>query len=281
MKRVLVIGDTILDIYCYGEVNRISPEAPVPVFDYKSEEHVLGGACNVAANIRTLLKDKDTSIDYFGYYSKEISDLLRKYKIGCVGVPVNDNLILKKQRFVCDKHQLLRVDNHKKYKDVNNWLKYKSVDLQHYDIIVISDYDKGTLKEAEFELLSYANNYKIIDLKRVRSPISFRDSDCILKCNEKEYESNKNITRLGANVVVTKGDKGYYFPLTDELFPNVRHTGEVIDVVGAGDVFLAGMAVNFLESGNFDMHEMAAFGNICAGEKVKHFGTIAVDRGVI
>lgn len=286
MKRVLVIGDTILDVYYYGEVNRISPEAPVPVFDYIKEEKILGGACNVAANIRTLLKDKQVQIDYFGFYSLEIQNLLLKYNIDCIGVPVQDSLILKKERFVCDKHQLLRVDNHKQYKlwEQNvNWLKYKQPNFSQYDVVVVSDYDKGTLTLQEFETLREIDNNKIIDLKRVRHGMSFSDN-CILKCNEKEFILNPNIVSLGGHVVVTKGSEGYHLPYTNERFPSYRNYGDssnIIDVVGAGDVFLAGMCVRYLELGNFDLYDMSSFGNMCAGEKVKHFGTVALDRDLI
>ena len=279
--KILVVGDTILDIYTYVSVDRVSPEGPFLIADYLTEDHVLGGACNVAANIRTLLKDKDVKIDYFGFYSLEIQNLLLKYKIDCIGIPVKENEILKKQRFVCDKHQLIRVDNRKLYDSNNvNWLRYKPPIFDDYDIIVVSDYDKGTLKEEEFKTLGETSSFKIIDLKRVRSNMRFLPK-CILKCNSKEFISNLHILGIGPEIVVTNGGEGYFLPLTNEKFSRANIDGEVIDVVGAGDVFLAGMSVNFLETGCFDIYDMSAFGNKCAGEKVKHFGTVALDRGLI
>lgn len=286
-KKVLVVGDTILDIYCYGSVERISPEAPVPVFDFEKEECVLGGATNVAANIRSLMRDSDVKIDYFGFYSLKILDLLSSKDIKCIGVPVNFDEILTKRRFVSSNTQLLRVDNHKKYSKIDhlavNALTFDLLDLSQYDIIVVSDYDKNTLELKHFDILAEATDIpKIIDLKRIRPDMmSFANKNCILKCNLKEYDLNPHISFLGAKVVVTTGENGYWFPQTDERFPRSKIDGEVVDVVGAGDVFLAGMAVNFLESGILDPYKLCDFGNRCAGEKVKHFGTVAVNRKLL
>jgi D-beta-D-heptose 7-phosphate kinase/D-beta-D-heptose 1-phosphate adenosyltransferase len=288
MKKVLVIGDTILDTYSYGEVERISPEAPVPVFDFKNEEYILGGAANVAANIRSLsLKSELLKIDYFGYYSHKIYDMFSKYNIDCVGIPIREEEILKKQRFVCNKHQIIRVDYNKKYQgDIlyASFMKFKNLNFSEYDLIVVSDYDKNTLQDEEFALLgSLKNKKRLIDLKRVRkdmSSINFGKDTCVIKCNMKEYDQNPYIMMLGAKVVVTAGGNGYFFPETKESFPVAKKSG-IIDVVGAGDTFLAGMAINSLESGAFDIYSMTKNGNLCASEKVSHFGTVAVDRSML
>lgn len=288
MKKVLVVGDTILDAYSYGEVDRISPESPVPVFDFKREELVLGGAANVAANIRTLsLKSELLKIDYFGYYSHKIYDMFSKYNVNCVGIPIREEEILKKQRFVCNKHQMIRVDYNKKYEgDIlyASYMKFKNLNFSEYDLIVVSDYDKNTLQDDEFSLLSsLKNKNRLIDLKRVRknmSSMNFGKDTCVIKCNMKEYDSNPYLMMLGSKVVVTAGGSGYFFPETKESFPAAKK-GEIVDVVGAGDTFLAGMAINCLEKESFDLQAMAHNGNICASEKVTHFGTVAVERKMI
>ncbi len=286
-KKVLVVGDTILDVYAYVEVNRVSPEAPCLVADYKAEEHILGGACNVAANIRSLSRDLELQIDYYGYYSYEIKELLQSYDIKCIGIPMDPLNILTKKRFICNKNQILRVDNHRKYSDDNmhavNSLIFRNLDLSEYDIVVVSDYDKNTVTETEFDILAQNKNVpKIIDLKRVRPEMmSFGENQCILKCNEKEFDDNPHITLLGSKVIVTTGEKGYWFPQTDERFPKVRNDGEVVDVVGAGDCFTAALGVNFLETKQFDCRQMCEFANIVAGCSVKKFGTYVVKRSEI
>lgn len=288
MKKVLVVGDTILDTYSYGEVERISPESPVPVFDFKNEEHILGGAANVAANIRTLsLKSELLKIDYFGFYSHKVYEMFSQYNIECVGIPIRDEEILRKQRFVCNKHQMLRVDYNKKYSgDIlySSFMKFKNLNFSEYDLIVVSDYDKNTLQDDEFSLLaSMKNKNRLIDLKRVRrnmSSTNFGKETCIIKCNTKEYDMNPHLMMLGAQVVVTAGGNGYFMPETKESFPATKN-GEIIDVVGAGDTFLAGMAISCLERNSFDIYSMSSNGNLCASEKVAHFGTIAVDRSML
>lgn len=282
--RVLVAGDTILDVYSHGTVERISPEAPVPVFDHSHDNLALGGACNVASNIRSLFRDRRLEIDFFGFYSIDIAHMLSEFHINCIGVPAE---VLKKKRIVANNHQLLRIDNFKNYKDDNLSAvlrhKWEQIKFENYDIVVLSDYDKYTLTEKEFNYLadSLVDTPLLVDLKRVRSNMNHFNSKTILKCNQKEYDSNPHIKFLSKNLVVTQGERGYCFPNTKESFPGVKRKGEVIDVVGAGDVFLAGMAVNFLEAKAFDPYAMCAFGNLCAGEKVKHFGTVALKRELI
>lgn len=288
MKKVLVVGDTMLDVYSYGDVERISPESPVPVFDFKNEEHILGGAANVAANIRTLsLESELLKIDYFGYYSHKIYQMFSKYNIECVGIPIREEEILKKQRLVCNKHQMLRVDYNKKYSgDIlhASFMKFKNLNFSEYDLIVVSDYDKNTLNDDEFSLLaSLKHKNRIIDLKRVRknmSSLSFGKETSIIKCNMKEYDQNPYLMMLGSKLVVTAGGNGYFFPETKESFP-AQKKGDIVDVVGAGDTFLAGMAIDYLEKGSFDLQSMSKNGNRCASEKVTHFGTVAVDRSLI
>lgn len=288
--KVLVVGDTILDIYSHGTVERISPEAPVPVFDHSHDEKVLGGACNVAANVRSLSRDDNLEIDFFGFYSPDIKHMLGEYCIECIGIPCGPEDVLQKKRIVADKHQLVRIDNHKKYKDTGLAAvlhhKWNQINFEDYDLLVLSDYDKGTLTEKEFKtLVDLQHIPKVIDLKRVRATMEdfdkHRHLKTIVKCNMKEYLENSRITYLSELVVITKGADGYMLPNTQENFPSVRTNGEVVDVVGAGDVYLAGMAVNFLESKSFDIYAMSAFGNLCAGEKVKHFGTFAVKRDLL
>lgn len=285
-KKVLVIGDTILDHYIHGEVSRISPEAPVPVFDKKSTETVLGGACNVAANIRTLTKDENLQIDYFGFFLPAVLKLFQEYKIQHWGVPVSSDEILTKTRYICQNQQMFRVDNNKNYLNVKAkevlYLSFKSLDFSKYDMIVVSDYDKGTLREDEFEILSELNIPTIIDLKRIRlnMPSFKKNPHIILKCNEKEYEENPHMDLIAAKdenptLVVTLGKNGFWFPQINQKYPRIQ-THPVRDVTGAGDSFTAGMAAKYLNDDWCDIYGWAKYGNLAAAVKVQNFGTKAV-----
>ncbi len=280
--KVLVFGDTILDEFCFGSVDRISPEAPIPVMDYKSSSLRLGGAANVAANIKSLLKDDTVKVHYHGWVSPIISSLLTDIDVPVKEINCEDNEILLKTRYVSNKHQILRVDTNKEYK---RELKTDWSFLKDYDLIVLSDYDKGTIL-AHFQSILLCSSCKIlIDFKTDKMfwYLEGRETGdketfarIFLKSNEKEsdeLQNNENISCYAT--ITTKGAAGYAVNNAD--FP-MKFEQNVSDVVGAGDTFLAGMAVNFLETGLWDPYAMAAFGNLCAVEKVRHFGTVAVKR---
>ena len=279
MKRVLVIGDTLLDKYVYGSVDRVSPEAPVLVFDYLSKEKILGGALNVCANIRTLF-GTDLAVDYCGFYSFDVQSLCAEYDISLelTSIPVYPEDVLTKTRFVCKNHQIMRLDNKKLYSNENSFAcKLRLADIlkkNSYDLIVISDYNKGTLKEC-WDVLSSVRIPKLIDSKY--SEFRCVDEQTIIKINSLEHESWRQEI-IAKEIVITMGGNGYKLLNEGKWFPSISKDQEVVDVCGAGDVFLAGMAANYLDTGNFDACSMAAFGNIAAGEKVKRFGTVCVKR---
>ncbi|MFT7638073.1 MAG: rfaE bifunctional protein kinase chain/domain, partial [Candidatus Omnitrophota bacterium] len=113
--KVLVVGDLILDEFIWGEVTRISPEAPIPVVHVKSESFIPGGACNVAANIRSM----QGKVQVSGVIGKEgrgrmLIDLLRDAQIGVTGV-VKDPLrpTILKTRVIAHKQQVVRIDREK------------------------------------------------------------------------------------------------------------------------------------------------------------------------
>jgi rfaE bifunctional protein kinase chain/domain len=283
MKRVLVVGDTLVDNYVFGDVFRISPEAPIPVLDVSHESKLLGGAANVAANIVSLT-GTTFEIDYFGFVDWFVEEKLKSFDIRPTGVPVSVTDMLYKNRFVCNRHQLLRVDNKKKYDKelcLVSDLKFCSIDLSIYDVIIVSDYDKGTFSKEVFNHIQASNKLILADLKKRKEYYNSETlKNIILKCNMKEYnEEFGAIFDLFKDTVLTHGKDGYELSFDSEkIYPAKRLQSEIIDVVGAGDVFLAGMVANFLEEG-YDLEKMCKFGNRAAGEKVKHFGTTVVKRG--
>ncbi len=289
MKKVLIIGDTLLDVYSEGKIERFSPEAAnVPVFDYIGEFKRLGGACNVAANIRTLAKE-EYEIHYFGFYSFEVLKMLEEYKIQCFGIPNGDILI--KNRFITNNRQVFRLDKGLRYSS-----EYEKVFLmklnQHlienkdYSLIVISDYNKGTVNDGVlFRSEDYKNCLKIVDIKKLRGLAEYDDfSTTIFKCNEKEFEENNGLRDFKcAGYAVTCGEKGYYFHLKnssgmdDVSWAPSLSKEPPVDVTGAGDAFVAGMAVAYLESDN-QVRSICDLGNKAAAAKIKHVGTTAVKR---
>lgn len=276
MKTVLVIGDTLLDEYVSGEVSRISPEGPFPILDITEEKKMLGGAANVAANIRSLRPTKDLVIHYEGFWSQETLPLFHKYRLQLLGPELPDEEILKKKRYCSGRYQLLRVDHKKKY---NKEVLVPGINYNQYDLIVISNYNKGSIGNMYCLIKDEikADIPMLIEDKRGRV-YDFYDKNVIFKANHKEVKTDKSTACNAKEVVITKGAEGFELLVHGGVFPATQKQGDVVDVCGAGDSFLAGMAVNFLETGNFDPLEMTLFGNFVAGEKVKRFGTVAVKR---
>lgn len=301
MKRVLIVGDTILDHYVYGSVSRVNPEAPHSVvLDVNGKEEVkLGGACNVAANLRGIFGE-DIAIHYFGVVSYNVACMLAAYRIAIEPeLTVEDDQILLKTRYVCGNNHLLRVDRGQKY-DLDffkiNLLKQKLRE-DVYDLVIISDYNKGTITAKTCEAVVRSGAKTLIDLKKRQNlflintrrediphlpkltDVPTNSSHVILKCNTAEFEAEigQNMIDVVQAVVKTRGADGCDVYYDDEpVHIPAPDIGSVADVVGAGDTFLAGMAAKFLETGTWDAVEMARFGTRCATEKVKHFGTHVV-----
>lgn len=287
--KVLVIGDTILDHYIYGAVDRINPEAPHSVvLDYMSESVKLGGATNVANNL-VKLTNGQVRVHYYGAVSEQIVDLLTENGIHSpADVTHDDSEILLKTRFVCDNHHILRVDRNKNYLFKSNFETdlYDKIEAYEYDLIILSDYNKGTLNQWMVNKLWSTNLPILFDVKVGRNiprPTAFnrKNNNVILKCNRKEFLNEisvENIQSVQA-VVETRGSEGFRIHNEESYtYQNKNFVSNVVDVVGAGDTFLAGMAARYLDSKNWDVKDMAYHGNLCASEKVKHFGTYAVKK---
>ena len=222
--KILVIGDKCTDRFVYGNVDRISPEAPVPVMVSKREETNPGMAANVYENI------------------KKIGDSFFK---GAHDVELisNKNDIIK-TRYVDEKsnQMLLRVDSNDYSKQ-----KFHVKDLnEDYDAIVVADYDKGFLSEDDLELLSKIAPYTFIDTKK-------RFGDWILgytyiKINEKEWDENSDwekIDQVHDRCIVTLGSKGSRL---NGDFVKIEKPVEVLDLSGAGDTYMSAFVLWFLEN---------------------------------
>jgi D-beta-D-heptose 7-phosphate kinase/D-beta-D-heptose 1-phosphate adenosyltransferase len=246
--KILLLGDSCYDIYHYGEVKRISPEAPIPIFDLKYSEKKYGMASNVYENLKALGADVHIHTNF-----KEIKNRYIDIK---------------------SKQQLLRVDE-KNDKGGFNGIMYDLIHYDTYDAIVISDYGKGFFKREDYEILR--ENFEgpiFIDTKD-----TYLDhyEGAIVKINQHEYEKAGPVTKI-KNLIVTYGGTQviWYKPSPDapELFfpPKV----EAHDVCGAGDTFLAALAIKYLETDSMD--DAIRFAMKAAAVTVKHIGVYAPTR---
>lgn len=240
--KILLIGDSCYDVYHYGEVKRISPEAPIPIFDLKYSEKKHGMASNVYENLKAL---------------------------GCE-VHIHTNFKEIKNRYIDikSKQQLLRVDE-KNDKGGFSGVMYDLIKYDAYDAIVISDYGKGFFYHRDYLVLREKFDGPIfIDTKDTQLDLY---EGAIVKINQHEYEKSNGGFKLDDLIVTYGSEKVTWKDKT--FYPPKVHA---YDVCGAGDTFLAALAVRYVETNN--MENAIEFAMKAAAITVKHIGVYAPSR---
>ncbi len=304
-KKICIIGDIMLDRYLLGDVTRISPEAPVQVFDIRNSEYRLGGAANVSFNVKTLGANP-LLIGVIGNDSEAdiLKDAMNKLKIGTSGlISEKGRPTTCKTRVISDSHHLLRIDSESKT-DISNASASKILQLvekhsREIDIIILEDYNKGVLtKNLIREIIKLAEKNKIRVLVDPKFENFFEYRGVFLfKPNRKETEDafgmkikNPRDAEIVAgklmnilkctNVVLTLGEEGM------AVFENKKgkikktkiktHARKVADVSGAGDTVISTVAVCL--AGGASLEESALVSNYAAGLVVEEVGIVPVDR---
>jgi D-beta-D-heptose 7-phosphate kinase/D-beta-D-heptose 1-phosphate adenosyltransferase len=222
--RILVIGDSCTDTFIYGTVNRLAPEAPIPIINPGSKISTSGMAGNVVRNLNVL----GASVDFI----------------------TNDSKI-EKIRYVCSKynHLLLRVDENDKCERISE-KTLKGIDWSKYYAVVISDYCKGFLTEEDIEHISKQHSLVFLDTKKILGEWAHNVS--FIKINYQEYLNNAHVLTsnsiLSYKTIVTRGKYGCDY--RDKNYPTKEVP--VKDVSGAGDTFLAGLVHNYSFTRNID-----------------------------
>ena len=285
-KHILVIGDVMIDEYIIGEVSRINPEAPVPVLDTQKTEHRLGGAANVANNIVSL-GGKCTLIGQIG--NDETKDILIK-KLNDKGVRYSlieneDIPTIKKTRIIARNQQVIRIDNENivKIKDEEANQIIEKIKESNFDVILISDYNKGVITPCLMSRLKELNKKIIVDPKPENIE-HYKDSFIIspnLK-EGKEISKEKEIEKIGEKItkdfntklILRCGEKGAYLFEEQETHYFPTKAKEIYDVSGAGDTFVATMALAISSGSN--LHESIILGNQAAGVVIGKLGTSTI-----
>ena len=237
--KVLLIGDSCIDEYCYGTVTRLSPEAPVPVLQFQLTTNTPGMAANVNKNLLA-----------FGIHVDFVTNIEKIKKVRYVDIRSG--------------HHLLRTDY-----DIEllPWNGYITTSLDEYDAVVISDYNKGFLTYEIIEQLRDQFQGPIfIDTKKTDLA---RFNNCYVKINESEYNARISLCN---NLIVTRGKLGATYKGT--VYPTVPQ--EVIDVCGAGDTFLAALAYEYLNTNC--IAQSIDFANRCSSITVGHRGVYALTK---
>lgn len=235
--KITLIGDTCIDEYHYGYVERISPEAPVPIFVEDKVETKSGMASNVAKNLEAL---GVTVTTYFGIPS---------IKIRMIDSKSNQHII--------------RIDKDVKSKPLSYDTKFD----MNTDAFVISDYNKGFVSYELIEKLISTGKTVFIDTKKTDLQ---RFSGGIVKINSIEYNNAKT---LSDKLIVTNGSNDVTFSNLKSNFLYKVPKVEITDVCGAGDTFLAAFAYRYLHS--FDYGDAIEFAIKAASITVKHVGVYA------
>lgn len=289
--KYLIIGDSIVDRYVYGFISRQSPEDPsIPVVDFVEEEYMLGGCLNVAANIKSLSHKFKDDVYVSSVMSDFTANLLKNKGIFYDLLVLNSKARPHDREMV--KTRIVHSETHKQLLRIDNRLRFSSGDVARYknkcsfyegidfDAIIVSDYNKGLIDDFILQKLKQFKGPIFIDTKKQDLSLWNDLENCFIKLNNHEYEKSSKITRHP--LIVTKGPNGaelhWQKPPTrgwiTTSFPT--EAVEKADVIGAGDSFLAGLVVSYMETQ--DLHKSVEFANKVASISVKKFGTCEVRR---
>ena len=295
-KKIGVVGDLILDHFISGDVERISPEAPVPVLIVEKEIFVVGGAGNVAMNIAAL----GGKVFISGVIGKDDAGkiLLKEFKrknknIDTTGIVKIDSPTIRKTRVVARGQQLVRLDLNKEYipSDSNQAekriIKFVSSHIKNWDALVISNYAKGLMtKKLAEAIVNLARRYKkqiIVDTKP-KHAYFFKNITLITPNDEEAMEiagvddvmkAGKIIQKkLKCNVLITQGSRGMTLFEGKKVEWLPTKAKEVFDVTGAGDTVMAALVLS-LASG-LNLRQAIVVANHAAGIVVAKRGTAVV-----
>jgi len=301
-RQVALIGDLMLDCYIQGSVNRISPEAPVPVLHVKTQRAVAGGAANVATNLAALaVQVRAVGLVGMDEAREQLLDALK----GCGSIDTSgiiatpDRQTIKKLRIIGDHQQIVRVDQ----EDVRatdpaleeRLIAAARTAIEASDVVVISDYGKGVCSDAVLRgVIEYSRmrgKPVIVDPKR--TDLSVYKGASILTPNRKELfeatrmrcESDEEATAAaakaqavsGAAILLTRSEKGMsYFPTEGASLHLSTVTQDVFDVSGAGDTVVAVLAASI--AARIPIADSIRMANHAAGIVVSKLGTASVTR---
>jgi len=298
--RVLCVGDIMLDKFVYGQVDRISPEAPVPVFSVKSENVMLGGAGNVARNLLSLGANTVlVSVIGNDRVGREITALIGKEQnlLPCL-ITETDRTTTSKTRYVAGNHQVLRADI--EVSDPIQEATQASVidavlgELEHVDVVILSDYGKGVLSRNLIQTVIQAANgrHKPVIVDPKSRDFSIYSGATLVSPNlselanavSREIKSEADIISAAqqlihafgiANILITRSKDGMTLVTHQGEIHHIKaRVHEVYDVSGAGDTAIATLSLGIAAGLKID--DAATLANVAAGVVVGRSGTAVI-----
>lgn len=304
--RVLVIGDVMLDSYVWGKVERISPEAPVPVVNVQTREYRLGGAGNVLLNVQSLGAEAiicsvigtDSSGDL-------LENSLKDKGLNCEGLIRSESRITTiKERIIAGSQQVVRIDTETDKpvsKSETEKLIAKAKELiPSCNVIIFEDYDKGVLTpESIFEITEFANEHNVptvVDPKK-RNFLAYNNTT-LFKPNLKELREGLKIefnvdnpdelrgavqhlkeTLNVKGALITLSERGVIIDFQDEVHKLPAHIRQIADVSGAGDTVIS-IAACCVALG-LPPKTIAAVSNLGGGLVCELVGVVPIDKELL
>ncbi|MFA6502898.1 MAG: PfkB family carbohydrate kinase [Candidatus Paceibacterota bacterium] len=244
MKKILVVGESCKDIFVYCKAERLAPDLPVPVLSIAETNENPGMAANVERNIKSIYPAVTL-------YTNSAWETVTKTRY----MHANTN------------HMFIRVDTDHHIPRV----KVQDIPLGEYDLVAISDYNKGFLTEEDIRYICEHHDNVFMDTKKILGDWAVGAK--YIKINNFEYERSKDTLpkALEDKIIYTKGDQGAFF--RGKNYP-VGKKVEVKDLSGAGDSFFAALLVQYVQTG--DIEAAIRFANECASEVVQHKGVSVI-----
>ncbi len=303
--NVLIIGDVMIDAYMWGNVNRISPEAPVPIVAITKKENRLGGAANVALNIQAMGANPILcSIVGNDDGCKLFFDLLKKQKLSSEGIIKSKKRITTvKTRVIAGNHQMLRVDEEidtfvssEEIKALSNQIK-KLILSKKADVIIFEDYDKGCITpELIKNIVAFAEQKNIpIAVDPKKKNFMCYNGAALFKPNLKELKEGlkldfdhnniKELEKAAADFIkkqniktllITLSEKGIYTHSAENKAVIPAHIRNISDVSGAGDTVISVAALCLAL--NISPLITAAIANLAGGLVCEKVGVVPIDK---
>lgn len=291
-----VVGDIMLDQYSFGEVERISPEAPVPVVKVKEDKYLLGGAGNVARNLKHLgARPVLFSVIGKDKAGERIKKILKEEDIEAYFLESTTRPTTIKTRIIAQNQQMLRIDReedrHLTEEENNSFCELLFNNLEN-KFLLLSDYGKGCINPYFLENKKLQSHLLVVDPKEKN--YSFYKNFYLLTPNKKEAEQavgfkitdEKSLLKAGLslkekfklkNLVITLGPQGMaVFTEKEEIFLIPTFAQKVFDVTGAGDTVIATLTLG-LASG-LNLLDAALVANFAAGIVVAEIGTATATK---
>lgn len=249
--KVLIIGEVCEDVFIYGDVNRLSPEAPIPVIEPKSETRNSGMAGNVQSNLQAL---------------------------GLETHLISNSEVMRKIRYVDDSYNyiLLRIDENNKVSNIDMDLISDVKD--EFDSVVIVDYDKGFLTEDNiFEISKKFKCPIFMDTKKILG--DWCKNINFIKVNYSEYLKSESFIKekewIKDKLIITRGKYGCDY--NNKNYPTKDVS--IKDVAGAGDTFLSGLIFKYIQTTSIE--ESIEFANLCSTQVVQKRGVSVINKDLL